>query len=138
MFSTQIDSLYSYELKGGQAAINYLLRNQPAEPEMWITLYSKKIAWTCSRTKRYNAPTYDNVCNDKISKIYCTRLQEHEQHNVMQWLRLVNTNDSKHALYKHGTTLIGTKIVSIFNPQYFFQNVVLHDNNHLEKRDNGQ
>ena len=51
--ATQIDSMYSYELQGTQAAVHYLMHNTPAMPEMLFFLFSKKVAWGNSRTKRF-------------------------------------------------------------------------------------
>ena len=42
--ATEIDSMYSYELQGRQAAVHYLMQNTPAEPEMWFFLFPKKAA----------------------------------------------------------------------------------------------
>ena len=63
--STTIDSMYSYKLEGRQAAVRYLMRNTPAEPEMCFFLFSKKVAWAGSRTKRFSQPTSHDVNNDK-------------------------------------------------------------------------
>ena len=57
--------MYSYKLAGRQAAMRYLMRNTPAEPEMWFFLISKKVAWSGSRTKRFLVPTSEGAVNDK-------------------------------------------------------------------------
>ena len=54
------------------------------------------------------------------------RSQEHQYQNLIKWLRLVNANNKNHAMYRHATTPLGTKIQSIFNQQYFFQYIFLH------------
>lgn len=60
---TEIDSLYSYELiKGGQAAINYLMRNKPAEPEMWLFLLPKK--WHGAVEQRGTMSRHETATND--------------------------------------------------------------------------
>ena len=40
------DSLFSYHISGGQAVTRYVTDMKPAEPEMWLALSSKKIAWS--------------------------------------------------------------------------------------------
>ena len=40
------DSLFSYHISGGQAPTRYVTDMKPAEPEMWLALSPKKIAWS--------------------------------------------------------------------------------------------
>ena len=40
------DSLFSYHISGGQAVTRYVTDMKPAEPEMWLALSPKKIAWS--------------------------------------------------------------------------------------------
>ena len=76
--ASYIDSLYSYKLQGYQAAVRHLMSNRPAEPEMWFELSSKKVTWTCSRTKRYNVPTRDTIKMGKIANAYGNRSKTYE------------------------------------------------------------
>lgn len=124
--SNNLDGLYSYKLAGHQAAIRYLLRNNPAEPEMWFFMFPKKIAWTCSRTKRYVVPSRDKVAEDKLANSYWVRPKKYENMCLLQWLRVFNTNKSSPKPYESGSTLVGAKILSVFNPQYFFQYILLN------------
>lgn len=124
--STNFSNLYSYHVDGRQAAIHYLFQNNPAEPEMWFSLFSKKVAWTCSRTKRYTVPTSNKVTDDKMANAYWKRKKNDESIPMLQWLRLVDTNGCSQKAYKQGSTLVGTKILSIFNNEYFFQYLLLH------------
>ena len=40
-----------------QAAYRHLLGLRPREPEMWLSLSAKKLAWSQSRTKQFTANT---------------------------------------------------------------------------------
>lgn len=124
--ATTIDSLYSYNLTGSHAAIKSLMTNKPAEPEMWFHLSSRKIAWTCSRTKRYSVPTSQNVASDKIANAYYKRSNADENHSLLSWLRIVDHTKKNAKPYKGGSTLLGTKLLSVFNSEYFFQYVLLN------------
>ena len=124
--SISIDSMYSYELEGRQAATRYLMRETPAEPQMWCFLYSKKIAWMNSRTKRFSVPFSTKAFKDKTVLKYCRRPPNLQSLTLLEWLHKYDTNAAVPKLYKQGSTLVGTKIVSVFNTQYFFQYVLLH------------
>ena len=65
-----VDSMYSYKLEERQAAMHYLMRNMPAEPEMWFFIFSKKVAWSGGRTKRFAVPTSEHTINDKTVQKY--------------------------------------------------------------------
>ena len=124
---TLIDSLYSYKLQGRQAAIRYLISNQLEEPEMWFFLYSKKVAWSSSRTKRYSVPTTETFLHDKTrTEKYWERPKEFEKLTLLEWLRHVDHAKVSSKPYKEGSTLVATKMHSIFNQQYFFQYTLLH------------
>ena len=123
---TPIDSLYSYNLQGRQAAIRYLISNQPAEPEMWFFLCSKKVAWSCSRTKRYSVPTTETFLQDKTLEKYWKRPETFDKLTLLEWLRHVDNAKVDPKPYKDGSTLVGTKMHSIFNQRYFFQYTILH------------
>ena len=102
------------------------MTNKAAEPEMWLSMSSKKVAWSCSRTKRYNVPTSEKLAQDKIAKKYWQRKPEHEHLNFLQWLHAFDHSKGTPKPYCQGTTLVGTKMYSIFNPEYFFQYTLLH------------
>jgi hypothetical protein len=118
--------MYSYKLEGRQAAVRYLMRNTPAEPEMCFFLFSKKVAWAGSRTKRFSPPTSHDVNNDKTVLKYWKRDKNFESLSMIEWLRQFDTSKQTPKLYKQGSTLVGTKVLSIFNSEYFFQYVLLH------------
>ena len=99
--ASHIDSLYSYKLQDYKAAVKHLMSNRPAEPEMWLELSSKKVAWMCSRTKRYNVPTSDTIKTDKIANAYWKRSKTYEHLNLLAWLRVVDhTKKNPQAIFK--------------------------------------
>ena len=111
--SVSLDSLYSYELEGRQAATRYLMCETPAEPEMWFFLYTKKIAWSNSRTKRFVVPISTKASNDKTVIKYLHRPQNLNSLSMIEWLRKYDTNASTPKQYKQGTTLVGTQMLSV-------------------------
>ena len=124
--STALDSLYSYHLNGRLAATRYLMQNNPTEPEMYFFLQSKKIAWTNCRTKRYTVPTSDKVLEDKTAIKYWQRGPQLIDMSMKLWLRKHETNSRTPKIYKRGSTLVGFKMLSIFNKQFFFQYVFIN------------
>lgn len=124
--STDIAGLYSYKVQGGQAAIRHLMQNKPAEPEMWLLMSAKKIAWSCSRTKRYNVPTSETIADDKVALRYWGRPKKLEHLNFLEWLRMVDHTKVNPKQYTHGSTLVGTKMLSIYNREHFFQYTLMH------------
>ena len=106
--------------------MRYLMRNMPAEPEMWFFLFSKKVAWCGSRTKRFIVPTSENACNDKTVQKYWKRAKHCENLTMVEWLHLFDTNKTNPKAYKQGSTIVGTKTLSLFNKEYFFQFVLLN------------
>ena len=88
---------------------------------MWLSMSSKKFAWSSSRTKRCNVPTSEKLAQDKIEKKYWQRKPEYEHLNVLEWLLAFDHTKGTPKPYTQGTTLVGTKMYSIFKPQYFFQ-----------------
>jgi hypothetical protein len=116
--ASQIDSLYSYKVTGYEAAVKHLMTNQPAEPEMWFELSNRKVAWTRSRSQ--------TVQNDKVANAYWKRSKTYEDFNLISWLRAVDHTKTKPKPYTVGTTLVGTKLLSFFNQEHFFQYVLLN------------
>ena len=45
---------------------------------------------------------------------------------MLQWLRQFDTNKTNPKPYKQGSTIVGTKTVSLLNKEYFFQYVLLN------------
>ena len=67
-FHTDILSFSSCSLKG--------LR--PLKPQMWMSLTSKKISWSQSRTKKLTVPVRDGI-QPESHKAYCKRTKVDEK-----------------------------------------------------------
>ena len=65
--------LLSNEITGQQAAFRYVTELGPCEPEMWMALNDLKIAWTCSRTKRFNVPFFNSTASNTTVRKYMNR-----------------------------------------------------------------
>ena len=71
-------------------------------------------------------PISEKLAKDKIAKKYWQRKPEYEHLNFLGWLHACDHTKGTPKPYTQGTTLVGTKMYSIFNPQYFFQYTLLH------------
>ena len=120
------DALYSYHISGGQAAVHYAMDVKPAEPEMWLALSSTKISWSCSKTKRYIVPRPDNESTDKTNEKYRNRPDTMADYSFLVWLRMVDHNKVVPKPHKKGNALVGLKVVSFFNKDYFFQYLIMN------------
>ncbi len=120
------DALYSYHISGGQAAIRYVMDMKPAEPEMWLALSSVKISWSSSKTKRYIVPLPENVSQNKVAEKYRNRPDTMASCSFLTWLRMVDHSKTDPKLYKQGNTLVGLKLVSYLNRDYFFQYILMN------------
>ena len=79
-----------------------------------------------SRTKRFTPPTCEHTINEKTVQKYWNRSKESENLTMLQWLRQFDTNKTNPKPYKQGSTIVGTKTVSLLNNEYFFQYVLLN------------
>ena len=76
--------------------------------------------------KRYTVPTTETFLHEKTLEHYWKRPKEFEELTLLEWLRHVDHAKVSPKPYKEGSTLVATKIHSIFNQQYFFQYMLLH------------
>ena len=120
------ESLYSPHATPYEAAYRHLKDMMPLEPEMWLSLSSKKIAWTPYRVKKFTVPTPTSVSNNKMVQKYWARPRRFHTPSLMQWLREFATSKCQPAQYKSGQTLVGSKLVSVFNEVHFFQEMLLN------------
>ena len=63
--------------------------------------------------------------NDKTVQKYWKSNNESESLTMIQWLRLFDTSKAHPNAYKHGSTIVGTKTVSLMSKEYIFQFVLL-------------
>ena len=105
-----------------QAANRHLQGLPPREPEMWMSLSAKRLAWSQSRTKQFTA-NIQTQANLKSHERYYKRPNEENELSVLQWLRLY---DQKGKPYKSGTTLAGVKLCSPFKDGYYYQDLLVN------------
>ena len=121
------DSLYSQHISCGQAATRYVMDMKPAEPEMWLALSSTKISWSPSRTKCYIIPSVERCVEDETANKYRNRSENMSEQSFLNLLGLSNHSKAVPKLYRKGdNTLVGLKVVSFFNKEYFFQYVLMN------------
>jgi hypothetical protein len=119
-------ALYTVHTTPYQAAFRYLKEMAPLEPEMWLSLSSKKIAWTPHRLKRFYVPLPEFASTNKILQAYWSRTESLDRLSLLEWLREVDTLKTQPVLYKKGKTLVGARQTSVFRDKYFFQDMLLH------------
>lgn len=97
----------------------------PLEPEIVLQLTSTKIAWSNCRTKPFTAlmPTQSD---HKVHGKYLRCSPEDEDLTFLEWLRRYDHDKNPPKAYKDGSTLVGVKTFSVFNPLYFYQLLVMN------------
>ena len=107
------DAMYSKHVGPYEAAYRHLKGMRPLEPEMALSLTSKKISWSKSRTKNVTVHTM-KLKEPKSYEKYLKRIPECEDFSYKQWLRDFNDAPNNPKSYKGGNTLLGTKTRSVF------------------------
>ena len=123
--AVKTQQLYSVDLGAYQAATSFLKNMHPLEPEMVLQLTSMKIAWTNSRTKPFTAPTPGQT-QHKVHLKCLGRPAEDEHLTFLQWLREYDHDKNPPKRYKDGSTLVGVKHLSPFNPIFFYQLLIMN------------
>ena len=122
----QSECLYSPHTSPYQAAFRHLKEMAPLEPEMWLSLSSKKIAWTPHRQKKFTVPIPATASNNKILQAYWSRPRRLGNVSLLDWLRQFDTSKEQPIRYKKGETLVAVKLLSVFSDLYFFQDMLLN------------
>lgn len=123
--AVKCQQLYSADLGAYQAATSFLKHMHPLEPEMVLQLTSTKIAWSNSRTKPFTAPV-PSQSDHKVHAKYMRRPPQDEDLTFLEWLRIYDHEKNPPKAYKDGSTLVGLKTFSVFNPVYFYQILLMH------------
>jgi hypothetical protein len=118
------ESLYSIHVGPYQAAYKYLMCMKPLEAEMWLSLSSTKMSWTPSRRKKLAFHSVESLSSNRTYMKYLRRSTSHSDLSFLQWLRLFDAE--KGTKHKHGSTLVGVKMVSMFKDFFFFQHLALN------------
>ena len=120
------DRLFSRLTSPFQAAYRHIKDMNVCEPEMWMSMSSIKISWTCSRTKEYCPPSSDKVCENSIHNKYLKRTKDAEDLSFLQWLRNYQHTIAKPKRYKSGNTLVSVRYRTAFNDEFFFQDLLMN------------
>jgi hypothetical protein len=86
----------------------------------------QKIAWTPHRVKAFAVPLPETANNNKTLQSNWCRPKNLENTSLLEWLREYNTSKPQSVKYKRGNTLVGTKVVSVFRDEFFFQDMLLN------------
>ncbi len=119
------ESLYSTFLVPAAAAYHHLRDMKPCEPEMVMTLSSFKMAWSNNGTKSYVPPRPSSAETNVLLMRYYRRNDE-ENVSLLEFLRTHDTSKASCPFYKHQKCLVGIKYVSYFNPDFFFQFLLIN------------
>ena len=117
--------MFSVHVGPYKGAYRHLKGLRPLEPQMWMSLTSKKISWSQSRTKKLTVPIRDSV-QPESHKANCKRPDTEEALSFLEWLRPYDEKQKPPKKYKGGNTLVGCKLCSTYNDQYYFQQLVMH------------
>lgn len=123
--SQSSESLYSTHLVSAEAAYRHLRDMKPFEPEIVMTLSSVKMAWSTNGTKSYVPPRPSSAESNTILMRYHRRTGESEL-SFLDFLRTHDTAKANCPLYKRQKCLVGIKYVSYFNPDFFFQFLLMN------------
>ena len=121
-----LESLYSRHVTSAMAAYRHLGELTPLAPEMVVTLTSSKPAWTNNATKRYVPPRPDNAQDSALVTKYVERGDVASHLSLIEWMRTYDTNKTRPTPYKRQVALVGVKYVSVLNPDYFFQYLLVN------------
>ena len=119
------NALFSVHVGPYEAGYKFLKGLRPLEPQMWMSLTSKKISWTQSRTKKLTVPISDSV-QPESHKAYWKRPRDDNNLSFLKWLRLYHEKQKPPKKYRTGTTLVACKLRSPNSDEYFFPQLVLH------------
>ena len=119
------DAMYSKHVGPYEAAYRHLRSLRPLEPEMALSLTSKKFSWSKSRTKNVTVPTQQSRKPKSYEK-YLKSKPEEESSSFKQWLRKYVDSKEKPMEYKQGSTLVGAKMRKLFSDDYFYQDLILN------------
>ena len=119
------DSMFSVHVGPYEAAYRHLKCLRPLEPQMWMSLTSKKISWSQSRTKKLTVPLRDSI-QPESHKAYCKRPEIESNLSFLEWLRLYDEKQKPPKKYKGGNTLVGCKLRSAYSDHYYFQQLVIN------------
>ena len=121
-----VEGLYCTDVTGFQAANSFLRTVHPLAPEMAFQLSNLKVAWTDKLTKQFRAPHPGQEDTQKDYLQYLKRDVAEEDQSLLEWLRCHSTVGAKAKALGADKYLVAVKFVSLFNPVYFFQHLLVN------------
>ena len=76
--------MFSVRVGPYEAPYRHLRGLRPREPEMWMSLSAKKIAWTNSRTKQVTVPTAGRA-EMRSHAVYYARSERDTHLSFLEW-----------------------------------------------------
>ena len=98
--------------------------------QFWKTaicqISSIKVAWTDKLTKQFRVPHPGQEGENVVYQLYVRHYRGEEHLSLLQWLRNHTTTTNKPKSLAKDKYLVGVKFVSVFNPAFFFQHLLMH------------
>ena len=119
------DSLFVTDVNASHAAFRYLINLRVCEPEMWSLLSGLKLSYCYGTTAKFVVPTPDTISDNTLVQQYYRHCCDEHTLSLLQWLRNYHTSSKK----SRSSTLpvfIGLQFLSLYNPLYFFQLLLLY------------
>ena len=120
------EGLYCTNLTGFQAANSFLRTVHPLAPEMIFQLSSFKAAWTDKLTRQFTPPHPGQEKDNLLYRLYLAREPTDEDLSLLQWLRSHTVAGKKAKALGADKFLVAVKFVSVHNPVFFYQHLVVH------------
>ena len=93
---------------------------------MAFQLSNIKVAWTDKLTKQFRAPHPGQEEGNPAYQLYHRRDPSEEQQSLLEWLRSHSTAGRKDKALAVDKYLVAVKLVSPFNPIFFYQHLLVH------------
>ena len=119
------EGLYCCDITGHQAANSFLRTVCPLAPEMIFQLTSIKVVWTDKLTKQFCVPHPGQEGENVVYQLYVRGYRGEEHLPLLQWLSNHTTTTNKAKSLAKGKYLVSVKFVSVFNPAFFFQHLLM-------------
>ena len=121
-----VEGLYCTDVTGYQAANSFLRSVHPLAPEMAFQLSNIKVAWTDKLTKQFRVPHPGQEDGNLAYQLFRHRDPSKEGQSLLQWLRSHSTAGRKAKTLAADKYLVAIKLVSAFNPVFFYQHLLVH------------
>ena len=120
--SYHTDRIFTAQAPPALTAFRYIASLSICEPEMWMLLTSKKLSWCDSTRSQFRVPDASHAGSHTVVRQYYARLGDLDHLSLHQYLREYNVTVTLPKCYKPSTSvLVGLQYLSIYNPMYFFQ-----------------